>query len=111
MHDGGMSEVILLAIITPKPGSEAEVEAAFRALIEPTHAEDGCLLYALHRDAGHPGRLVFVEKWASQEALDAHARNDHLVEVGRVTDGLLDGPVELRFLEPVPGGTPELGLL
>ncbi|MCC6831858.1 MAG: antibiotic biosynthesis monooxygenase [Thermoleophilia bacterium] len=104
-----MPDVFLTARITAKPGHEAEVEAAFRALLEPTHAEDGCLRYALHRVAGSPGQLLFVEHWASREALDAHLSTDHLVNVGRVTEGLLTGPVELTFLEPVPGGDAALG--
>lgn len=104
-----MPEVYLTARITAKPGHEAEVEAAFRALLEPTHAEDGCLRYALHRVVDRPGQLLFVERWSSREALDAHLATDHLVHVGRVTEGLLAEPVELTFLEPLPGGDPVLG--
>lgn len=34
--------------------------------------EDGCLSHAVHRDLEDPLRLVFVERWASREALAAH---------------------------------------
>jgi quinol monooxygenase YgiN len=106
-----MSEVILLATVRPRPGREAEALARFTALLEPTHAEPGCLLYALHRVEGTPGDLVFVEKWASQGALDAHAGAAHLREIAEVAPELLRQPTELTVLRPVPGGDPALGLL
>lgn len=34
--------------------------------------EDGCISHAVHRDLEDPLRLVFVERWASREALAAH---------------------------------------
>lgn len=48
------SEIVVVGSFTAKPGKEAEAEAAFRALIEPTHGEDGCILYALHRGTDDP---------------------------------------------------------
>ena len=104
-----MSEVVILAIITPEPGAEAEVEREFTALLEPTHAEEGCELYALHRDLSHPGRLIFVERWASQEHLDAHAAGDHLAACAAACEGKLAAPVEIIALDPIAGGSPDLG--
>ena len=52
-----MSEVVVLATVSPKPGMESDVEREFCALLEPTHAEEGCELYALHRVDQRPGQL------------------------------------------------------
>jgi quinol monooxygenase YgiN len=73
-----MSEVVVVGSFTAQPGKEEEAAQAFRDLIEPTHAEDGCILYALHQGADDPRRLAFVERWASRELLDAHLASDHV---------------------------------
>jgi quinol monooxygenase YgiN len=37
-----------------------------------SRAEPGCLEYTLSADPVDPSRVVLFERWASQEALDAH---------------------------------------
>jgi len=37
-----------------------------------SRAEPGCLEYTLSADPIDPSRVVLFERWASQEALDAH---------------------------------------
>lgn len=106
-----MSEVVVVGSFTAQPGKEAEAEEAFRALLEPTHREDGCILYALHRGADDPQRLAFVERWASREALDAHLASPHTQAVlARATQLFSDGG-DIVIYEPVPGGEPTKGSL
>jgi quinol monooxygenase YgiN len=106
-----MPEVVLVARITAKPGREAEVEAMYHGLIVPTHAEAGCELYAMHRVKDNPAQLVFVEKWASMEALQAHAQSAHVAVARAAIEETLVGPWDLAFLEPIPGGDPAKGAL
>lgn len=106
-----MSEIVVVAVVRAKPGHEARVEEGFLGQVAPTHAEDGCLLYALHRDRSDPGRLVFVEKWASPAALEAHARSAHLAANGARMADLLAAPVEVMILDAVPAGDAGLGAL
>jgi quinol monooxygenase YgiN len=62
--------VIVVATAFPVPEHREEVIAAFEAAIGKVHAEeDGCELYALHE--GPDGRLVMIEKYASDEAVAA----------------------------------------
>ncbi len=63
-----MSEVVVVGSFTAREGKEAEALEAFEALVEPTHGEDGCILYALHRGNDDPRRLAFVERWESKDA-------------------------------------------
>lgn len=44
-----MSEIVVVGSFTAQPGKEAEAVEAFEALVEPTHREEGCILYALHQ--------------------------------------------------------------
>jgi quinol monooxygenase YgiN len=106
-----VSEVVVVAVVRALPGNEERVLELYRGLLEPTHLEDGCLLYALHRDRADPGRLVFVERWASADALTRHACSAHIARVSEEAAPLLQGPVEVMVLDPVPGGDPAFGLL
>lgn len=99
-----MPTVTITATIRPKPGHETEVEKHFSALLEPTHAEAGCELYALHRVAERPGELLFIERWTSAEDLAAHAASDHIAACIAACDGMLEGPVDIANLETVGGG-------
>ena len=69
-----MSEVVVVGAFVARDGKEDEATAAFQALVEPTHAEDGCILYALHRGNDDPRKLAFVERWESRELLAPTSR-------------------------------------
>jgi quinol monooxygenase YgiN len=42
-----MSEIVVVGSFTAQAGKEADALEAFKALVEPTHGEEGCILYAL----------------------------------------------------------------
>jgi quinol monooxygenase YgiN len=75
----------VLAIITAKPGQRDTILKAFRANVPAVHAEDGCIAYEAVVDTEGPGfaqfgpdTFVVVEKWASMDALKAHAAASHM---------------------------------
>jgi quinol monooxygenase YgiN len=106
-----MSEIVVVGSFKAQPGKEAEAAEAFQALVGPTHAEDGCILYSLHRGADDPARLAFVERWASREALDAHLESPHVSAVlGRVEE-LFGDSADIVVYEPLPGGETKKGSL
>jgi quinol monooxygenase YgiN len=81
----------VLAIITARPGMRDRILEAYRANVEAVRAEDGCLAYEAVVDvagaaAGFarfgPDAFVVVEKWASLEALQAHAVAPHMKAYG-----------------------------
>jgi quinol monooxygenase YgiN len=106
-----MAEVVVVGSFSARPGKEREAEETFRALLEPTHAEDGCILYALHRGVDDPQRLTFIERWASREALDAHLGSPHVKDVLARADDLFGDSAEIVVYEPLPGGEPRKGSL
>lgn len=106
-----MSEVVVGGSFKIKPGKEEEALEAFKALVEPTHGEDGCILYALHRGVDDPGRLTFIERWESREALDAHLESDHVSALLERADELWGNEGEITVYEAVPAGQPEKGSL
>jgi quinol monooxygenase YgiN len=99
-----MPEIVVVGSFTVQDGKEAEATEAFQALMAPTHDEDGCILYALHRGSDDPRRLAFVERWASRESLDAHLASPHIQDVlARAPDLFADGG-DIVVYEAVPGG-------
>jgi quinol monooxygenase YgiN len=75
----GMAEIAVVALIVAKPGAEEKLRVQLEGIVEPTRNEAGALQYDLHRDLKEPARFVFVERWASEEALAAHARSAHIL--------------------------------
>ena len=100
--------VVVVATIKPLPEHRDEVIAVFTETIARVHAEDGCELYALQQ-AGD--RLIMIEKWASQAALDAHSRGAALAGLNPRLAGKVAGPAEVIVLHPVPAGDPAKGQL
>ncbi|MEZ5866797.1 MAG: putative quinol monooxygenase [Geminicoccaceae bacterium] len=82
-----MEPVHVVAVIKAKPGKRAELLAAFKANVPAVHAEDGCIVYEATVDTEAAGPIqtpfgsdtfVVVEKWASLDALKAHAAAPHM---------------------------------
>jgi quinol monooxygenase YgiN len=76
-----MSEIRVVATMVAKPESLAAVETALQAVVAPSRQDPGCLSYVLHQDIAEPTRFVFIETWASQQALDAHNQTPHLQQL------------------------------
>ena len=84
MH-GRMIHVI--AMITAKPGQRAALLDLFNANVPAVRAEEGCIEYGAAVDTDVLGRFqamlgddsfVVIEKWASPDALEAHAASPHM---------------------------------
>lgn len=82
-----MSIVHVVAVISAKPGMRGRILEAFQANVPAVKAEDGCIEYTAAVDADGVGPLqakfggdtfVVVEKWASLDALKAHAAAPHM---------------------------------
>ena len=106
-----MSEVTVVVLFAAKPGRGDEAEAAVREASGPTHAEEGCILYAAHRVAGDPDRLVLVERWVDREALDGHLSSPHLAAFRDASADLWASPPEVLMVEPIGAGDPAKGSL
>jgi quinol monooxygenase YgiN len=106
-----LSEVVVVGSFKTQPGKEDEGLEAFKALVGPTHAEDGCILYALHQGSDDPSRLAFVERWASREQLDAHLESPHVAAVLERVEELFGDSADIVVYEPVPEGEERKGSL
>ena len=98
-----MADLDVIAVLTAKPGSEALVGAALHELVVATRREepDACLAYDLYESAAAPGTFLTVERWRSQEDLDAHLQTAHVGAALAAAGEHLDGAPAIHPLTPV----------
>jgi quinol monooxygenase YgiN len=106
-----MPELTVVARVKAKSGREADLEREFRAIVGPTHAESGCLRYALHRALEDPTLFITIERWVSKEAIDRHFGAPHIQSLLKKAGDLLVGPPEITVFELLPEGQPAKGTL
>lgn len=73
--------IVVSAVFQAKPGREAELESALRAMIAPVGKEDGAVEYAVHRAVDDAGRFFFYEKYRDQAAVDLHMATPYLKDL------------------------------
>lgn len=106
-----MPEIIVIATLTAQEGKEADGAQFLSQLLAPTHEDDGCLLYALHRGAENSRKFAFVERWASRSQLEDHlSTSDFKKAMREITKYFVDEP-DITMYEPVPAGDPKKGSL
>ena len=93
---------VVCAKWTAQAGHEAEVRACIEALVEPSRAEPGSLMYLPHEDPEDPRVFFIYEQYADEAAYQAHGASAHFQEiaVGRAIP-LLESR-ERMFLRPFP---------
>ena len=98
----------VLAVITTKPGKREAVLREFRANMPAVHAEDGCTEYGPAVDAEGMGAIqtafgpdtfVVIEKWASADALKAHAKAPHMAAYAARTKDMIANRI-IHVLSP-----------
>jgi quinol monooxygenase YgiN len=101
--------VVVTAIFHPAEGKKDQLREALRSTIPAVHAEDGCLLYAIH-DA-EDGTITMLEKWTSPELLEAHAKGPAVEALDAAVGPFLATPTIVTKMAPIPAGTEDQGLL
>ncbi|MGH7055881.1 MAG: putative quinol monooxygenase [Stellaceae bacterium] len=68
--------VRLVVTLRAAPGKGAELAELYKGRCREVGQEPGCEQLEVFRSALDPDRLVLMERWTDQAALDAHARRD-----------------------------------
>ncbi|MDT5140600.1 MAG: hypothetical protein QOD58_4862 [Mycobacterium sp.] len=98
--------VVVVATLTVKPESVDAVRDILTTAVEEVHVEPGCQLYSLHQSGE---TFVFVEQWADDEALKAHSTAPAVAKMFTAASEHLAGAPDIKMLQPVPAGDPDLG--
>jgi quinol monooxygenase YgiN len=83
----------VVAVFRAKPGREADLESALRAMVAPTRLEIGCMNYDLHRVPSEAGRFFFHENWTTEDDHRAHLQTRHVKRLLSLTPDLLAEPI------------------
>ena len=89
-----------------RPETVDEVRRVLLELIESSRAEAGCLKYELLQNAENPTDFTFVETFASDDALKAHAAAPYIASLAPTLKDLVARPSEVfryRAIAADPG--------
>lgn len=100
--------VVAIGTFVPIREHHETVRVALSRAAEASQIEPGCELYALHQSRT---RFVLVEQWRDRESLNAHAQGTAFRTLTSDLEGLLDEPLQVQVVSPVPVGTRDRGVL
>ncbi len=92
--------IYVVATLTIKPETRAELIAAAQDCMAATRKEEGCLAYDLYESVSDASKLVFVERWESADNLVPHGKSDHMRAFGRVAAKCFDAPPKIEIITP-----------
>ena len=92
--------IYVVATLSVKPETRAELIEAAKACIEATRKEPGNIAYDLHESVTDPTRMVFVEQWENAEALVPHRTQEHMKTFGRVAVKCFAAPPKIEIITP-----------
>jgi len=69
--------VKIMAILSARPGMEAELQALLDSMVAPCRAEPGNLRWDIWRDRDDSGRFVLDELYSDAAAAAAHRQTTH----------------------------------
>jgi len=90
--------LILVAKFKTKPGCIEEMIELAKNAIEPSRAEEGCIIYDFMQDPFSQDSFTFFEKWRSREDLDLHFEEPHFKKfAGKVHEYIEDEPSLISY--------------
>ncbi|MGI4984166.1 MAG: putative quinol monooxygenase [Janthinobacterium lividum] len=91
-------EIRVVAVLQGKPGTGKALAAALQRCVVPSRLEAGCHFYTAHEDLADADRIVVIERWASQQALDAHKHTPHYLALGGEIGDIVTGAPQVSIL-------------
>jgi quinol monooxygenase YgiN len=82
-----------------RPEKSEAFEALFRAYVEPSRAEPGCIEYHMLRDLQDPTLFIFYEIWTSQAHLDVHSNLPHMKQFFEQRMDYLERDFDIRRVD------------
>lgn len=91
----------IIAKLTARPGTEANVEQILRDLVAETAKEPGSIVYDVLHPEGQPNVFVVSERYRDEAARAAHLGSAHLAKAVEAMKGCLEGELEAKMHTPV----------
>lgn len=94
-------EITVVAVVKAKKGQEKSVADAMAACVPESRAEATNIQYVPNRDLDDPQTFIFIEKWASRAALQAHMETPHFKVLAESLKDKVAEPLSVRILQPL----------
>ena len=89
--------IVVVGRVTSDADKRAELIRIGQKVAAASRREAGCIGYTLNQDTESENDFVFVEEWASMEALKEHFATPHIAEfMGAITATLVTPP-DVKF--------------
>lgn len=79
--------ILVMGTIKAAAGEVERLRQALSAQVAATLAEEGCEHYSFAIDVDDPDLVHVAERWASEEALAAHGKSEHMKTFNRAVGG------------------------
>lgn len=90
----------VVATLTAQDGKAGELVQICKDLAEQVNAkEEGCLQYDVFVASDDGNKVVFIERYKDQAALDHHGQTEYFKAAGPKFMGVLAGAPDLKFLK------------
>ena len=89
--------IIVNATLPVKEEKKEEVIKQAETLINASRTHEGNISYNLYRDVLDDS-LIFIEKWESQEALQAHMQTPEFIEFGESIKDSVTAPLGIKLI-------------
>jgi quinol monooxygenase YgiN len=100
--DDGAPMIIVLGSVAVREGEVSRALALSQEHVTRSRAEPGCLTHAVHLDSENPLRLVFVEQWSDQAALDAHFKVPASRAFVKALSAMASAPPSIAIYQAAP---------
>jgi quinol monooxygenase YgiN len=92
--------IYVVATLTVKPETRAELIAGATACIKETRKEPGNIAYDMHESVTDHSKMVFVEQWENAEAMVPHRAAEHMKTFGRIVKNCIAAPTKIEIITP-----------
>ncbi len=90
---------MITAKIFVKKDKVADFIKAARIMIDSTVKEPGCESYMLYQNPYEPTKLIFVETYKNQAAIDAHFASSYFKNFGPVIKDWISEPGDIKIYD------------
>ncbi|MBR9833724.1 MAG: antibiotic biosynthesis monooxygenase [Alphaproteobacteria bacterium] len=92
----------VVAKLEIKDGMQAEFEEVAKGLMAKVKAnEPGCLTYQLYKQKGSDTTYIFMEQYASADALKAHGQTEYFKAEGKKMGPCMAGAPDVQYYDIV----------
>ena len=92
----------VVATLKIQDGKQGDFEAVAKDLMAKVKAnEPGCTTYQLYKAKGSDDTYIFMEQYASKEALEAHGKTEYFKAAGPSLGACLAGAPDIQYYDIV----------